>query len=245
MTRTFLFLMVMLTMTITSNSQTLRDEWVVCNSQGCKILDPYYSEGVTFKWEGSCINGKADGYGKLTKYKNGEYESTYEGEFKNGIREGKGKFTHADKTIREGVFINGQMTGKGTMTSEDGQKYIGDFINYRMHGNGMVYFPNGARFEGFVVSDNLYTGKFTNYDGKVTYIEKGSPVSSINTKISGYDPEIGVRVTEYFDENWNRCKQKEAAYYRLITYDAPNKPNGLVKDYYISGQIQSEFYAVY
>lgn len=240
-----IILMVYLSISITLNSQTLEDKWVVCNSQGCEILDPYYSEGETFKWEGSCINGKADGFGRLTKFKNGEHESTYEGEFKNGIREGKGKFIHADKTVREGIFINGQMTGKGTMVAEDGQKYIGDFINYRMHGNGIVYFPSGARFEGFFVSDNFYTGKLTNHDGKVIFIEKGKNVSSINEKTSGYKPEIGIRLTEYFDENWNRCKQKEAAYYRLITYEAPNKPKGLVKDYYISGQIQSEFYAVY
>lgn len=239
-------LIVLLSITITSNSQTLKDEWLVCNSQGCKILDPYYSDGVTFKWDGSCINGKADGNGKLTKYNNGEIESIYEGEYKNGIREGKGKFTHIGmKSVLECTFHNGQAVGFGTYELEGGHKYVGEIVNYRQHGQGTAYFANGSKFEGFFVSDNLYTGKYSNFDGKVTYIEKGSPVSSINEKTLGYKPEIGIRVTEYFDENWKRCKQKEAVYYRLITYDAPNKPNGLVKDYYISGQIQSEFYAVY
>jgi antitoxin component YwqK of YwqJK toxin-antitoxin module len=230
---------------ISLNSQTLKDEWVVCNSQGCKILDPYYSNGVTFKWEGSCINGKADGYGKLTKFKNGEYESTYEGEFKNGIREGKGKFAYKDESILECKFINGQAIGLGTYELKDGNKYYGEIVNYREHGKGTFYYANGSKFEGFFVSDNLYTGKYTNYDGKVTFIEKGSPVTSINEKTSGYKPEIGKRVTEYFDGNWNRCKQKEAAYYRLITYKSANIPDGIVKDYYISGQLQSEFTAVY
>jgi S1-C subfamily serine protease/antitoxin component YwqK of YwqJK toxin-antitoxin module len=238
-------LLVLLILTLTSQGQTLKDEWVVCNNQGCKLLDPYYSNGVTTKWEGSCLNGKANGFGKLTKYKNGEYESTYEGEYKNGIREGKGTFSHKDGTVRVGTFIAGQMTGKGTNTGENGQKYAGEFINYRQHGNGVVEFTNGAKFEGFFVSDRMYTGKFTDYDGKVTYIQQYYPVEKIIEKSSGYKPEIGKRVTEYFDDKWNRCKQRDASYYRLVTYESQNKPQGVVKDFYITGELQSEFTAIY
>ncbi len=239
------YCLVLFTQTMTSNAQTLKDEWIVCNNQGCKLLDPYYSNGVTMKWEGSCINGKANGFGKLTKYKDGEYESTYEGEFNNGIREGKGKFTHKDKTIAVGNFKNGQLMGLGTRIHEDGTKYEGEFINYREHGEGSMTFANGAKFEGFFVSDKMYTGKYTKYDGKVTYLQKYYPVEKISQKSSGYNPEINTRVTEYFDENWNRCKQKDAAFYRLVTYESHNKPKGIVKDFYISGQLQSEFTAVY
>jgi S1-C subfamily serine protease/antitoxin component YwqK of YwqJK toxin-antitoxin module len=226
-------------------AQTLKDEWIVCNEQGCKLLDPYYSEGVTMKWEGSCVNGKANGYGKITKFKDGEYESTYEGELKNGIREGKGKFRHKDGTVSDGVFVEGQMTGKGTETMENGEKYTGDFINYRRHGYGIYEFPNGAIFEGFFVSDKMYTGKYTNFDGKITYIQEFSLVEKITEKSTSYRPEIGVRLTEYFDENWKRCKQSKASYYRLITYESDNKPKGIIKDFFISGELQSEFTAVY
>jgi S1-C subfamily serine protease/antitoxin component YwqK of YwqJK toxin-antitoxin module len=225
--------------------QILKDEWVVCNTQGCKLLDPYYSEGVTMKWEGGCINGKANGYGILTKYKNGEYESTYEGEFKDGIREGKGKFTHKDKTVAIGNFKNGQLTGLGTRTSEEGTKYEGEFINYREHGKGVMTSANGAKFEGFFVSDRMYTGKFINFDGKTTYIQQYYPVEKINEKSSGYKPKIGERVVEYFDDKWNRCKQKDASFYRLVMYESDNKPKGIVKDFYITGELHSEFTAVY
>jgi len=245
MKRNIFTLLLLFTLALTTQGQTLKDEWVVCNNQGCKLLDPYYSDGVTMKWEGSCVNGKANGFGKLTKYKDGEYESTYEGEFKNGIREGKGKFSHKDGTIREGIFADGQMIGKGVMTSKDGQKYTGDFLNYRCHGYGTIEFANGSKFQGFCVADRMYTGKYTNYDGKITYLQKYYPVEKIVDKPSGYKPELGVRVTEYFDDEWKRCKQKDAAYYRLVTYESENKPVGIVKDFYISGQIQSEFTAVY
>ena len=91
----------------------------------------------------------------------------------------------------------------------------------------------------------MYTGKLTNFDGTITYLQSYYPVSKISEKTTGYKPTLGVRVTEYFDENWNRCAQKDAAFYRLVTYEAPNKPTGIVKDYYITGQLQSEFTAVY
>lgn len=245
MRKNILILLVLLLITITSNSQTLKDEWVVCNSQGCKIHDPYYSDGVTLKWEGSCINGKADGYGKLTKLKNGKYESTYEGEYKNGIREGKGKFTHVKGTIQEGIFIKGQMTGLGSQTFSNGDIYNGEFINYCMHGNGVYTFANGAKFDGFICNNNMYTGKYTNNDGKESYYEKGAKVESIKGEVSNYKPKIGTRVIEYFDNNWKRCNQNDASFYRLITYEAPNIPIGIIKDYYLNGKIQSEYYAVY
>lgn len=227
------------------NGQTLKDHWTQCNNKGCQLLDPYYSEGVTMEWSGTCIEGKADGFGILKKYYKGEWESTYEGEFKNGISEGKGKFTHKGGTILECNFINGQAIGKGRYDLGDGNSYEGEIINYRSHGFGVLKQANGAFFEGFFVSDKPYTGKWTNYDGKISYIQQMYPIKVINEKQSGYNPEIGKRVTEYFDENWNHCKQKEASYYRLVTYQAPNKPIGIIKDYFISGQLQSEFTCVY
>lgn len=227
-----------------AQTYTLCDKWVDCGN-GCQLLDPYYSEGVTFKWSGNSINGKANGYGTAIKYKNGKYESTYEGHYKNGIREGKGKFTHADGTVRQGTFVNGQLIGFGTMDSENGETYEGNFINYRMHGKGKATWGNGSTFEGYFVSDAPYTGKFTNYDGTVYYIQKGEPVERIIEKKSNYSPKIGQRVTEYFDENWNRCEAKAASYYRLITYSSPNKPKGVVKDYYITGELQSEQYPIF
>jgi antitoxin component YwqK of YwqJK toxin-antitoxin module len=244
--KTLSAIIISLLFTISLNGQTLKDEWVKINNEGCKILDPYYSDGVTETWEGKCVNGKADGYGKLTKYKNGVIESIYEGDYKDGIREGKGKFTHIGmNSVLECTFVNGQAIGKGVYTLEGGHKYVGDIVNYRRHGEGILYIANGAIQDGFFVADNFYTGKFTNYDGKITYFQKGYSVKKITEEKSNYQPKIGTRVTEYFDENWNRCKQKEASYYRLITYKSPNKPDGIVKDYYIFGQLQSEFTAVY
>ena len=226
-------------------AQTLKDEWVVVNDKGCKVLDPYYSEGITMKWDGACINGKANGFGKLTKYDDGKLESTFEGNYINGIREGKGTFSHKDGSVAKGNYVNGQLVGFGTRISENGDKYEGEFLNYREHGKGVYYYANGSKFEGFFVSDKAYTGKFTDYDEKITFIQKYYIVEEIKETKSTYNPPFGVKQTEYYDENWKRCKQKDALYYRVVTYESANKPRGVIKDYYINGQLQNEFTCPY
>lgn len=227
-----------------AQTYTLCDKWVDCGNS-CQLLDPYYSEGVTFTWSGASKNGKAEGIGVAKKYKNGLLESTYEGEYHNGIREGKGKFTHIDGSVKEGNFVDGQMMGQGKFTDANGNMYVGDFVNYCPHGEGKLTIGNGSTFEGFFVSWMPYTGKWTTYDGKETYLQAGEVVDKIKEKKSKYSPELGVRQIEYFDEDWDRCNAKDAAYYRHVTYKAPHVPDGMVKDYYITGELQSTFTAVY
>ncbi len=222
------------------SGQTLQDQWMECNKTGCKLLDPYYSDGATITWDGDCKDGKANGFGKAIKYQKGEYESTFEGNYVNGIREGNGKFKHITGSTLECPFINGQGIGHGTYTYDDGNKYEGDILNYRAHGTGIFYYANGSKFEGFFVSDNPYTGKFTNYDGKIKYIQERKPVEKIKENNSNYQPNWNEVVTEYFDEKWKRCEPKNASFYRRVTYESENKPKGSVKDYFITGQLQSE-----
>ena len=239
-----LFLSLVVVISYGAPTYTLNEQWVNAGD-GVKLLDPYYSDGVSFKWEGPSKGGKAHGTGTAIKYKNGEYESTYVGEYKNGIREGKGTFNHKDGSVKKGTFVNGQLVGHGTMESDNGDSYEGEFINYRIHGNGKARWGNGSTFEGFWVSDSPYTGMYTNYDGSVLYIEKGYPVEKISEKKSNYNPKIGSKLTEYFDQDWNRTDAKNATYYRIITYDSPHKPKGVVKDYYMNGKLQGESTFIY
>ena len=224
---------------------TLSEQWVDCGNS-CQLQDPYYFEGATYKWDGGSKDGKAHGIGKAEIFMDGELISTYEGEFKNGLRDGHGRITLPSGTIKEGTFVKGQMTGEGTLTTEDGHSYSGHFVNNRMHGVGKLKMANGSSFEGWFVADDPYTGKWTNYDGAVIYLEKGERVEKLSAnRKSVYKPKIGTRVTEYFDKDWNRCQAKGAAYYRLITYSAPNTPKGMFKDYFINGKLQGTYYAAY
>ena len=239
-------LLFLLTLSITSNSQVLKEEWVLSNKQGCKVLDPYFSEGVTMDWEGSCVDGKANGIGKLTKFIDGELESTYEGEYKNGVKVGQGIITYADGTVQTGKFVNGQMMGEGVMIYEDGSKYVGNFINSSLHGFGTFDFANGDQYIGFFVSEELYTGKTISKNGTITYYHKNKEVDEEVIELkSNYQPKIGVELTEYFDKYFNRCSKEKQVYYRHIVYKADNQPRDTVKTYYKSGQLFSKAFAVY
>lgn len=45
---------------------------------------------------------------------------------------------------------------------------------------------------------------------------------------------------EFFDERWKPVDSSKAAYYRLITYDEKGNPQGIVQDFYITGEKQWE-----
>ena len=246
MKKSILNLMLLVTMTTTIYGQTLKDEWVICNNQGCKLQDPYYTEGVSFKWDGSCINGKANGYGTAIKYENSTLHSTYIGEYVNGIRTGSGKFVrNLSNETWEGNFINGQLFGYGKYKNENGNRYEGNFINYMQHGKGTKFYGNGNRFEGLFNSFIEYTGVFTYPNGDKKYLYRGVLTDKKSTANSNYSPKLNQEITEYFDENWERCEVVTAKYYRHITYIAPNTPKGKIIDFYMNSHKQSEFNALY
>lgn len=45
---------------------------------------------------------------------------------------------------------------------------------------------------------------------------------------------------EFFNADWKQCDSAVASYYRLVTYDDKGTPVGMVRDYFISGEIQWE-----
>lgn len=154
MTTTLTTLLFILTSLLCGQAQTctIEDKLVDCGNI-TQLFDPYYTPGVTFTWTGSSKDGKTNGQGVATKYVNGKFESKYDGSYRNGIREGKGIFTHVDGSVKTGIFVNGQLVGKGTMKDENGNSYEGNFINYHMHGNGIFRYGNGSSFVGFMVND--------------------------------------------------------------------------------------------
>jgi len=73
-------------------------------AQDCKVLDP----NLVGTYTGDCKSGKASGIGKAV----GKY--TYEGEFKYGLPEGKGKLTDDHGNYYKGSFKKGKREGEGT-----------------------------------------------------------------------------------------------------------------------------------
>ena len=48
----------------------------------------------------------------------------------------------------DGEYKNGKREGKGTYTFSDGKKYIGSFKNGKMHGQGILTSSSGNSYEG-------------------------------------------------------------------------------------------------
>lgn len=229
--------------------QIIQEKWLT-TSEGCKVLDAYYEHNVTFEWEGECKDGHIHGFGTLKKYVGSRLHHTYVGDYNMGKREGYGTMTlardsslEANDGIYSGQFIDNQAFGEGYWQFSDGKTYEGQIVNYRAHGEGIMELPNGDIYEGYFVSDGLYTGAVHKVSGKIIYVEKWNIVDKLSKQKSEsiYNPELGKLVTEYFDENWERCSQKDAAFYRRIRYKSPNIPDGSINDYFIDGTLQNNF----
>lgn len=75
-------------------------------SQRCDVDN----EALKGTYNGDCKKNKAHGKGIATG------TDTYEGEFKNGLPDGQGIYTWANKNVFSGKYIKGLREGKGTMT---------------------------------------------------------------------------------------------------------------------------------
>ena len=58
--------------------------------------------------------------GKKSVINKGRVEALYEGEFKNGYRDGPGELVYIDKTKQSGIFKNGNFIGEVIITFPDG-----------------------------------------------------------------------------------------------------------------------------
>ena len=64
--------------------------------------------------------------------------SVYEGDFVDGKRTGKGKYTYTSGSVYEGDFVDGNFTGKGKYTYANGDVYEGDFVDGNFT-KGIIY----------------------------------------------------------------------------------------------------------
>ena len=154
------------------------------------IIKIYYENGKLM-YEGGFIDNKFEGYGKYY-YLNDEY---YEGQFKNGLRNGKGILYYSNgNIIYEGDFVNDKFegngkyiygggeyyngqwkdnkkNGKGSLYAKNGNIiYVGDFVNDNYEGNGRFYFEGGGYYDG-QWKNHKKNGKGKIYDkyGKIKY----------------------------------------------------------------------------
>ena len=228
-----------------SFSQVKNEKIISVSNQDCKVYDANYVEGKTYKWQGSVKDNFANGFGVLSVFIKDTIYEKIEAQFINGVAEGKGKIERPEQEIIiQGVFKDGLINGPGKIIKQHGYEYVGNLINDVAHGKGKIIYGNGSSFKGVFNSGVFWTGEYFDLqENKVLYFRQNR-VETI-PKIKNYVPIMNTTLTEYFDENWWRCDKSNASYYRKISYQSPNKPKGLIRDYYIDGTLQSEFKCLY
>jgi hypothetical protein len=103
-----------------------------------------YVNATLLKYEGEMKNGRREGQGTLY-YKDG---SKIEGEWKNGQANGKCRAFSKGGLFYEGNLKDSAQDGHGIYYYNNGDKYEGIFKNKNKHGYGIYYYTNGNRYEG-------------------------------------------------------------------------------------------------
>ncbi len=120
--------------------------------ENCKALLP----AIADKYEGECNKGKASGLGKASG------EDKYEGNFKNGLPDGKGVYTWKNGKIYDGQWVKGKMEGKGRLS-----------------------YPRNGRPDSIVTGfwkKDIYIGE---YEKPFIVHESSSEVSKIDVRLTG------------------------------------------------------------
>mmetsp|Transcript_23481 Transcript_23481/g.20409 ORF Transcript_23481/g.20409 Transcript_23481/m.20409 type:complete len:198 (+) Transcript_23481:701-1294(+) len=77
-----------------------------------------------------------------------ENSAVYIGQWKKGLRHGRGKQIWSDGSQYEGYWRNNMANGKGRLIHADGDVYEGDWFNDKAHGKGKYTHLDGATYEG-------------------------------------------------------------------------------------------------
>ena len=156
-------------------------------------------------YNGKLINGKGNGQGEMLIFN----KMKYKGEFIDDIPNGKGVLINLmDGSEYNGDVKNGKKEGRGILKFKDGTVYEGDFKDDNFNGNGILKYNNGRKYEGTFKDGKMDgNGKFTWEDGKI-YIG-----NYVDDKKQGYGKLIWNN-NKYYEGNWVNNKQHgEGLYY--------------------------------
>ncbi|KAF4036842.1 MORN repeat [Phytophthora infestans] len=92
--------------------------------------------------------------------------ATYDGEMKDGVISGPGRYVSSTGMIDEGLFVNGVLHGPAcTRTFPDGSFVEGTFVEGQPHGRGRQRDRHGDKYEGFFDGGARHGRGTTRFEG--------------------------------------------------------------------------------
>ena len=98
-----------------------------------------------------------------------ENGAIYIGQWKNGLRHGRGKQYSKDGSIYEGEWFNDKINGKGRLIYGDGNVYLGDWLNEKAHGYGEYFHLDGGKYAGEWFEDKRHGKGYETWSDKASY----------------------------------------------------------------------------
>jgi hypothetical protein len=141
--------------------------WVQDPHSNCYIWNHFPMPNEAVRWTGACLKYKANGRGELYWTLNGRPNGRYIGDYKNGMRHGRGNFYFPNGNRHTGIYRNDLANGHGEFIYADGNQYEGEFRNGAFHGRGAFHFKNGDRYVGEFLNNTFHgQGTFTIKGGR-------------------------------------------------------------------------------
>ena len=91
---------------VAQTNNPIPPDWITTANQPCKVWNPQPQPDQSVTWSGACVNGFASGKGILRWMENGVFDIQFDGEYKDGKRNGPGVVTTSDGFSVEGVWMD-------------------------------------------------------------------------------------------------------------------------------------------
>ena len=113
------------------------NDWVLDTEVGCRIGDWHPGLKDRAIWSGACPGGSKEGKGVVQWYEHGHAIDRFEGTFRNGKREGFGRYAWTPAVSYEGHYADDVPHGLGTATLL-GETFSGTWKNGCLSRKGKV-----------------------------------------------------------------------------------------------------------
>ena len=112
-------------------------DWLLDTTNGCRMADWHPDPKDRAEWSGRCAAGGKEGSGVVQWYEHGQPIDRFEGTFRNGKREGFGRYVWTAAASYEGHYANDVPDGAGTATVL-GERFTGTWKNGCLAADGRV-----------------------------------------------------------------------------------------------------------